>query len=108
MFVNALKIFSWEGRICRRQYLLVFILAVIAFSILATMFEGSDSTVQGLFWLTGLVLIPSQIKRLHDIGWSGWVALLALIPGMNMVLGLGLFLFSGTKGPNKYGEDPHK
>ncbi|MBR3631693.1 MAG: DUF805 domain-containing protein [Elusimicrobiaceae bacterium] len=110
MFVNALKLFSWEGRICRRQYLLAFILIVFGTAILAAGVSdgrGSEGAAQVLMFLAQLALIPTQIKRLHDIGWSGWIILLALIPGINLILGLGLFLFSGTKGPNKYGEDPH-
>lgn len=110
MFVNALKLFSWEGRVCRRQYLLASILVVIAATILAAGMDngrGGEGPAQFLMFLAQLALIPTQIKRLHDIGWSGWIILLALIPGLNLILGLGLFLFSGTKGPNKYGEDPH-
>ena len=109
MFVNALKLFSWEGRICRRQYLLVLILVWIVSVILMNMIVsiGNKGLIQAFLWFICLILIPTQIKRLHDIGWSGWIILLALIPGINLILGLGLFLFSGTKGPNKYGEDPH-
>lgn len=109
MFVNALKVFSWEGRICRRQYLLAFVLIGLGAAILAAGISdgrGNDGAAQVLISLAQLALIPTQIKRLHDIGWSGWIILLALIPGVNLILGIGLFLFSGTKGPNKYGEDP--
>lgn len=113
MFVNALKLFSWEGRICRRQYLLAFALITICLVVLLggliSASDGSNESglAQVLMILGQLALIPTQIKRLHDIGWSGWIILLAQIPFLNMIIGLGLFLFSGTKGPNKYGEDPH-
>ena len=108
MFVNALKLWSWEGRICRRQYFLALVVVVIATVMLMVATNGDEGVAQALFFLSQLALFPSQIKRLHDIGWSGWAVLLAVIPGINVLLGLGLFIFSGTKGSNAYGEDPHK
>lgn len=114
MFVNALKLWSWEGRICRRQYLLAFILIVFGVTILAAGIDAagidgraSERVALALMFLLQLALIPTQIKRLHDIGWGGEVILLGIIPGINLILGLGLLIFSGTKGPNEYGEDPH-
>lgn len=110
MFVNALKLWSWEGRICRRQYFLAFILIVFGVTIFAAGIDGraSERAVLALMFLVQLALIPTQIKRLHDIGWGGEVILLGIIPVINLFLGLGLLIFSGTKGPNEYGEDPHK
>lgn len=110
MFVNALKLWSWGGRICRRQYLLAFILVVFGTAVIVSGISGGqigDGLALTFQLLTSLLLLPSQIKRLHDIGWSGWIILLGIIPGINLILGLGLLIFSGTKGPNKYGEDPH-
>jgi uncharacterized membrane protein YhaH (DUF805 family) len=47
------------------------------------------------------------IKRLHDLDYSGWYYLIALIP---LIGGLILFIqtgfIKGTTGPNKYGDDP--
>lgn len=115
MFINALKLLNWEGRICRRQYLIAFILicAAMVFSMLfLAVITGGDEgamSVASLFvmLLGQAFLIPSQIKRLHDIGWSGAAVLLFFLPIVNVILGFGLLLFSGTKGPNAYGEDPH-
>lgn len=46
------------------------------------------------------------IRRLHDLGQTGWWALITLIPYVGIILGLVLLLAPGTVGPNRYGQDP--
>lgn len=108
MFVEALKLLSWEGRICRWQYLIAFMLVVAIGTFFAVVSGGDDLAMAFIIPISGLLLIPSQIRRLHDIGWSGVVIFLFLIPIVNIILGFILLVAAGTKGPNKYGEDPHK
>lgn len=76
----------------------------------------------GLFFLASLIpMIAVQVRRLHDRGVSGWWYLAYIIGGMvlpevpevgnglNSLLALGWIVwmfFPGTKGPNKYGDDP--
>ncbi len=45
------------------------------------------------------------IRRLHDKNLTGWLYLIQFIPFGPFVL-LVLYILEGTKGPNKYGEDP--
>jgi uncharacterized membrane protein YhaH (DUF805 family) len=45
------------------------------------------------------------VRRLHDQDKTGWLALLGLIPLINLVLLVFMFL-EGTKGSNQYGPDP--
>ena len=35
-----------------------------------------------------LILIPFTVRRLHDIGWSGWLAALLAVSWLNVVLAL--------------------
>ena len=54
------------------------------------------------------MLIPSLavgIRRLHDIGKSGWYLLLALIPVVGTIILIVWFCKEGTIGPNEYGND---
>ena len=54
------------------------------------------------------VMLPSiglGVRRLHDTGRTGWLALLALIPLVNLVL-IYFFVLEGDAGPNEYGPDP--
>jgi uncharacterized membrane protein YhaH (DUF805 family) len=44
----------------------------------------------------------STAKRLHDIGWTAWLAPVVIIPLANLVL----LIFSGTNGANRYGPSP--
>jgi len=43
------------------------------------------------------------IRRLHDIDLSGWWALLALVPIVNVLFGLFALIKPGTQGPNQFG-----
>lgn len=45
------------------------------------------------------------IRRLHDLGQSGWMALLMIVPVANLVLGVYLSLARGVRGDNVYGPD---
>jgi uncharacterized membrane protein YhaH (DUF805 family) len=76
----------------------------------------------GVFFLASLIpMIAVQVRRLHDLGVSGWWylayiasgALLPLVPnageGLNAVVSLGWLVwmfFPGTKGANRFGDDP--
>jgi uncharacterized membrane protein YhaH (DUF805 family) len=54
--------------------------------------------------LVALVIgVLFMIRRLHDTDASGWWALLALIPLVNLFFFLYLLLKAGTPGPNRYG-----
>lgn len=56
-----------------------------------------------------LTIIPGialAVRRLHDLGKSGWFLLVALIPLIGSVWLLVLFCTSGQEGTNEYGSDP--
>lgn len=57
--------------------------------------------------------IMLQIRRFHDLGQTGWLVLVFIIVGALPVIGMIAdlaniiwFIFRGTNGPNKYGQDP--
>lgn len=57
--------------------------------------------------LLGLAIIalftPPIVRRLHDLGYSGWLAIgVIAIPYVSVFL----LLFAGENGPNVYGPDP--
>ncbi len=55
------------------------------------------------------VLLPSLavfVRRLHDIDKSGWWFFINLIPIVGQIWLLILLFTEGTRGTNKYGEDP--
>ena len=55
------------------------------------------------------VFVPSlavAIRRLHDIGKSGWYYLLVIIPIIGPIWLIILFVTEGEQGENKYGPNP--
>ncbi|KAB0681309.1 DUF805 domain-containing protein [Aureimonas leprariae] len=47
-----------------------------------------------------------QVRRLHDIDWSGWWILLNVVPLANVFV-LAVAFLSGTSGPNRFGPEPN-
>ncbi|MGI2327571.1 DUF805 domain-containing protein [Planococcus sp. YIM B11945] len=114
-FVDVFKkTFVFSGRSRRKEYWM-FILITAIISIVLTILDmvlGLDITedtglLSGLFSL--ILIIPTlsvTIRRLHDIGKSGWWILLCLIPIIGWIV---LFIFSvldSQAGTNIYGPNP--
>jgi uncharacterized membrane protein YhaH (DUF805 family) len=65
------------------------------------------SPLAGIFSL--VVLLPSisvAVRRLHDTDRSGWWWWLALIPLVGIIILIVWWATVGTRGPNRFGEDP--
>jgi uncharacterized membrane protein YhaH (DUF805 family) len=102
--------FSLRHRVARRAYL-IFWAAGIALGVIGQLVALSESEIAaGLY---GLAMIPwlwlgicVNVKRLHDVGKSGWLALLLFVPIANVIL-FGFLAFTpGVKGANEYGPEP--
>ena len=55
------------------------------------------------------VFIPGlavAVRRLHDVGKSGWFYFIVLIPIVGAIWLLVLFFTEGNRGENQYGADP--
>lgn len=92
----------WLGRACRMEFLLAGIGCNIA--LLAVVFHMSPEPAIGMptFAFIGIVMIVESIRRLHDMGLSGWFIFFLVFPFMPLLLLFG----KGETGPNKYGPDP--
>lgn len=112
-FIEAYKrAFDFSGRSRRKEYwmfVLFYAIALIILTILDRVLFG-DSEIAVLSLIFTLVsAIPSisiTVRRLHDIGKSGWWILLSLIP---FVGGIILFVFTvldSQHGSNKWGTNP--
>ncbi len=106
------KYLTADGRLNRKPYILrSLFLGVISFvvSFVIVLLAGTASAegvgivLQLLFAVPGVMLV---IRRLHDLGHSGWWCLLGLIPLVNLILGIYLLFFKGDTGPNRFGPDP--
>ncbi len=109
-------LFSFRGRLSRRDYWLKGFLVMLPIgifnNILASGIDTDGARVLaiiigvGSLW-PGLALL---VKRLHDHNRSGWFAATLLIPLANIVFLMWItaevWFLRGTVGPNRFGEDP--
>lgn len=105
---------NFSGRARRSEYwyyTLFNIIIGIVLRIIDTYVIGMDEIgVLGLIYSLA-VLIPGlavSVRRLHDVGKSGWFLLIVLIPLIGAIWLLVLFCTEGNNGPNQYGEDPKR
>jgi uncharacterized membrane protein YhaH (DUF805 family) len=92
------KSFTLEGRASRSEYwgFLLFCLLLII------MMSGISTIVTAALLIISIpTMFSLQVRRLHDLGWSGWWALLYLLGPWTVILLLAS-AFEGTAGPNKY------
>ncbi len=105
------KYFNLQGRARRREYWFYVLFYMICSIVLSLVFslisESLGHTVQAIFGLA--LLLPSlgvSVRRLHDIGKSGWWLLLALIPFIGAVVLLVFAILDSQPGSNQYGPNP--
>jgi len=58
------------------------------------------------FWSLIIPIVSIQVRRLHDIGWSGWWYFISFVPFGNLAL-LVLYCLPSQPGVNKYGPNPY-
>jgi uncharacterized membrane protein YhaH (DUF805 family) len=120
------KYFTFQGRAARAEFwwfgLFIFIILAVVYSIagwlaVATMSDGSMSIVGDLaiavaalivlvFFIPGIAV---TVRRLHDLGYSGWWYLAQLIPVVGGIISIIMFigfLMRGNVGTNRFGPDP--
>lgn len=132
---------EFSGRSCRAEYWWFTLFSAVIYAVFAAMAYLAGIDVIGIFEQDGPVaakqilvgpaaiaaialaalffcvsLLPSlavAIRRLHDIGYSGWWYLGNLIASSLPVVGvlfkglyIGVMCRRGTRGPNRFGADP--
>ena len=117
--------FRWQGRLNRKRFIMrllaltgVGIVLYILTGVLLVIYADgamrpNEETIMGIYGLCTLPSIPItvssymlMIRRLHDVGLSGYFILLAFIPFVSLGLLLYLLCKHGTEGDNAYGADP--
>jgi len=106
---------GFKGRARRKEYWM-FVFFNIIFTIIAMVIDNILGTIitptyYGLFYVLYalIVLIPSLavgVRRLHDVGKSGWFLFIALIPIIGAIWLLVLMCSDGESGANMYGPNP--
>ena len=115
-YVLALKKYMvFDGRSRRKEYW-YFVLFNIIVSIVLVQLDkvsGNLNPMTGFGFLSTIyslaVLLPSigvSIRRLHDIGRSGWWLLIGLIPIIGAIVLIYFFVKDSDIGENQYGPNP--
>lgn len=106
---------NFNGRARRKEYWM-FVLFNIIFGIAAMVIDNllgiaveaiGYGPIYGLYSLA--VLIPGlavAVRRLHDVGKSGWMLLVILIPIIGAIWILVLSVSDSQPGDNQYGSNP--
>jgi uncharacterized membrane protein YhaH (DUF805 family) len=114
-YLAVLKKYAvFSGRAQRKEYWMFFLFNIIIAILLGIIEvvigispDADESILANIYSLA--ILLPSlavSVRRLHDIGRSGWWILIGLIPLIGVIV---LFVFAvqdGQPGPNQYGPNP--
>ncbi|KAF1025906.1 MAG: hypothetical protein GAK37_02770 [Pseudomonas sp.] len=119
---STLKVLTTQGRIGRLRMLawtfVLVLIMLVACGVLFVLTVGlsftspTAATVIGV--LAGIcifvaflwVSILISVQRLHDLGWSGWLWFLNLVPVVSSIFPILLLVLPGNTGANRYGAPP--
>jgi uncharacterized membrane protein YhaH (DUF805 family) len=97
------KYATFSGRAGRPEYWW-FMLFVFLVSVVAQLVGGDQlNAIASLLLL--LPMLSAAARRLHDVGKSGWLQLVGVIPFIGWVL-MVVWLCQRSVGPNEYGAGP--
>ena len=106
---------DFSGRARRKEYwMFALVNAIIAIIVMVidNLLGMADETIgygplYGLYTLA--MFIPGlavAVRRLHDIGKSGWMLLIAFLPFIGAIWLIVLLVKDSNSGENKYGQSP--
>ncbi len=111
-YLKVLKQYTrFNGRARRKEYwmfALVNTIIIILIAIVDTMLFGQQTPVLRLIYNFG-ILLPSlavAVRRLHDIGKSGWWILINFIPLIGFIIFLVFTIQDSKPGRNRFGRNP--
>lgn len=109
-YLEVLKKYTvFQGRAHRTEYWM-FVLFNFIFGMVLGIIDGIIGTGGILYSIYALaVLLPTlavSVRRLHDIGKSGWWLLIGLVPVIGVVVLLIFALLDSQPGSNTYGPSP--
>lgn len=115
-YLKVLKQYTdFDGRARRTEYWMFGLFNFIAYITLLIVSGGLNSmfgteVFAGLIILYVLfIFIPSlavSVRRLHDVGKSGWFMLISLVPLIGGIWLFVLYVTDSDHGSNEYGDNP--
>ena len=113
-------IFKLSSRRNRKSYILFELVTLAGIGLIGagglTLISaiGDGTVLAGIIFYTCAVLISAILvsawlasaQRVRDFGYSGWWALVQLVPYIGPVFSIALWFIPSSKGENKYGPSP--
>ncbi|WP_024674777.1 DUF805 domain-containing protein [Pseudomonas syringae] len=111
---STLKVFTTHGRIGRLRFLAwsmvqcvtLIVLLSLALAVMNASLVGGGLLIAILVVVFITIGIMIGVQRLHDLGWSGWLLLLNLVPFVGTLFPFLIMVLPGTQGPNQFGPPP--
>jgi uncharacterized membrane protein YhaH (DUF805 family) len=101
--ISFKKYVDFEGRANRREFWTFILVNLVISAILANFLPYLGS----LFSL--VIIVPTvavSVRRLHDVGQSGWMLLVGLIPLIGLIILIYFYVQKSQTGANEYGLGP--
>ena len=102
------KYFVFEGRASRSEYWWFQLIVSPSYFISEILDNEISYFFLGITLFTLIPAISAGVRRLHDTNKSGFFILISFIPFIGGLILLFFFVSEGTKGKNKYGQNPLK
>ncbi len=114
----AFRHVTFEGRATRMEFwmaelgiLLLAVAMVVVFGLLSDLTGESDDSLGPVFAVLALIFIVAvyvvgfclSVRRLHDVGMSGWWVLISLVPYVGALVLFVLYCLDSAHGSNEYG-----
>ncbi|MCH6198508.1 DUF805 domain-containing protein [Aquiflexum sp. LQ15W] len=115
-FISALKNYAtFTGRARRSEYWFFYLFYFI-FLVMAVLLDNllgitiEDTGIGPLYFVSIFAMIVPglavTVRRLHDVGKSGWFYFIVLIPIIGSIWLLVLMVTDSQPGQNRYGKNP--
>lgn len=113
-YLKVFRLYADFGGRARRTEFWIFTIFNIIFAVVAAFFDALlGTTIDDIGLIESLygfiIFIPQfavSVRRLHDIGISGWYNLIALIPYIGWLILIFLFCQDSQFHKNRWGENP--
>ncbi|KFG02549.1 membrane protein [Streptomyces scabiei] len=108
-FVEVLKKYVvFSGRARRQEYWMFTLIASLIYLGLVVLGLVMDTEVPELVFVAAIFLpsLAVSVRRLHDIGRSGWWVLIGIVPCVGTIVTIIFMATEGQRDANQYGPDP--
>jgi uncharacterized membrane protein YhaH (DUF805 family) len=115
-FLKVLRQYAdFSGRARRKEYWMYSLINFIFVTVASILDNATGMAIEGIgygpiyiiFVLATLIPgIAVSVRRLHDVGKSGWMLFVGLIPIIGVIWLLVLAVKDSQPGSNQYGENP--